>query len=193
MEAPAKAATKVTVEGVEDSAELLEELLPLIYDELRELAKRYLSRERPDDTLQATALVHEAYLRLAKQRGIPWQNRAHLFAVAAQMMRRILVNRARDRRRLKRGGDSAHVTLEVARETASPPSVDLVELDEVLAKLATRDEYQSRIVELRYFGGLTIAETASVLEVSPATVKNKWNVARAWLFRELCLGAENVS
>jgi RNA polymerase sigma factor (TIGR02999 family) len=193
MESPAKPATGAKNHGVDGGVGTLEELLPSVYNGLRRLAKQYLSHERPDHTLQATALVHEAYLRLADQRAVPWQNQAYLFVMAAQMMRRILVNHARDRRRLKRGGGLARLTLEDRREAASSCSVDLVELDEALAKLATRDEQQSRVVELRYFGGLTIAETASVLEVSAATVKNKWNVARAWLFRELCLGGGNGS
>jgi RNA polymerase sigma factor (TIGR02999 family) len=129
--------------------------------------------------------VHEAYLRLVDQREVPWQNRAHLFALAAQMMRRILVNHARDRKRLKRGGSRTLLTLDEVVHSANARSVDLVALDDALLALATLDDQKSRIIELRYFGGLTIAETATVLGVSPATVKNKWSVARAWLHREL--------
>jgi RNA polymerase sigma factor (TIGR02999 family) len=170
---------------------MLEELFPTMYDELRRAARRYLSTERKHHTLQPTSLVHEAYLRLFNQRAVPFQNPPHFFAVAAQRMRRILVNHARDRQRLKRGGTSTRVTLDKAVDKASERSVDLVELDQALAKLATRDPELSRIVELRYFAGLTIAEAADILGVSPATVKNKWSMARAWLHRELRLGGQD--
>ena len=185
MEAPVKPVTQILTDWRQGRADALDELMPIVYQELRRLARRYLHRERPGHTLQATALVHEAYLRLVHQPAVPWQNRAHLFALAAQMMRRILVNHVRDRQRLKRGGVRTRLTLDNVVEGANARSVDLVALDDALEALATRDEQQSRIIELRYFGGLTIVETAAVLEVSPATVKNKWNMARAWLHREL--------
>jgi RNA polymerase sigma factor (TIGR02999 family) len=191
MESPAKGSNQVLVNGDHASSDVLEELFPTVYDELRRAARRYLSTERKHHTLQPTALVHEAYLRLFNQRAVPFQNPAHFFAIAAQMMRRILVNHARDRQRLKRGGTSTRVTLDKAVDKASERSVDLVELDQALAKLATRDQELSRIVELRYFAGLTIAEAADVLGVSPATVKNKWSMARAWLHRELRLGGQD--
>jgi RNA polymerase sigma factor (TIGR02999 family) len=185
MEARAKPVTHLLIDWGQGRAEALDELMPIVYQELRRVARRYLRRERVGHTLQTTALVHEAYLRLVDQQAIPWQSRAHLFALAAQMMRRILVDHARDRKRFKRGGAQTRVTLDKVVESASARAVDLVALDDALQALATRDEQQSRIVELRYFGGLTIAEAAAVLDVSPATVKNKWTLARAWLHREL--------
>lgn len=184
MESPVKPVPQILSDW-QGRTEDLDELMPIMYDELRRLARRYLHRERAGHTLQATALVHEAYLRLVDQPGVRWQNRAHLLALAAQMMRRILVNYSRDRRRLKRGGAPTRLTLDKVVEGANARSVDLVALDDALEALATRDEQQSRIIELRYFGGLTIAETAALLGLSPATVKNKWSVARAWLHREL--------
>jgi RNA polymerase sigma factor (TIGR02999 family) len=185
MVAGAKPLTQVLIDWGQGRAEALDELMPIVYQELRRLARRYLRGERVGHTLQATALVHEAYLRLVDQQAIPWQSRAHLFALAAQMMRRILVSHARDRKRLKRGGVQTRVTLDNVVDSASARAIDLVALDDALRALATRDEQQSRIIELRYFGGLTIAEAAAVLDVSPATVKNKWTLARAWLHREL--------
>jgi len=185
MVAGAKPLTQMLIDWGQGRAEALDELMPIVYQELRRLARRYLRGERVGHTLQATALVHEAYLRLVDQQAIPWQSRAHLFALAAQMMRRILVSHARDRKRLKRGGVQTRVTLDNVVDSASARAIDLVALDDALRALATRDEQQSRIIELRYFGGLTIAEAAAVLDVSPATVKNKWTLARAWLHREL--------
>jgi len=184
-DSPTKSVTRLLGDWRQGRADALDELMPIVYDELRRLARRYLHHERPGHTLQATALVHEAYLRLVDQPGVSWQNRAHLYALAAQMMRRILVNYARDRTRLKRGGATTRLTLDKVVEAATARSVDLVALDDALEALATLDDQKSRIIELRYFGGLTIAETAAVLGVSPATVKNKWSVARAWLHREL--------
>jgi RNA polymerase sigma factor (TIGR02999 family) len=160
-------------------------LLPLVYDELRRLAHRYLQRERPDHTLQATALVHEAYLRLIDQRQAQWQNRAHFFGLAAQMMRRILIDHARQHHAAKRGGAEQKLSLDEAVWVSAERTTDLVALDDALTRLAVLDPQQSRIVELRFFGGLTIEETAEVLGVSPATVKRDWSMAKAWLYREL--------
>jgi len=166
--------------------EALDTLLPLVYEELHRQASRYLRRERPDHTLQTTALIHEAYMKLVDQREVNWQNRAHFFGIAAQMMRRILVDYARQRHRAKRGGIAEDLLLEKAALVVSEErSIDLVALDEALTRLAKFDERQARIVELRYFSGLNIEETAEVLRISPATVKNDWNVAKAWLRYEI--------
>jgi len=161
------------------------ELVPLIYGELRRLARGYMRRERPDHTLQATALVHEAYLRLMEEQAVDWQGRAHFFAVAAQLMRRILVDHARARQAAKRGGDAPRISLEEDFVYAEEKSGGLVDLDEALARLAELDPRQSRIVELRFFGGLSVEETAEVLGISARTVKRDWNVARAWLYKEI--------
>jgi RNA polymerase sigma factor (TIGR02999 family) len=168
--------------GDEDA---LAHLLPLVYDELRQIAARYLRRERVDHTLQATALVHEAYLRLVDQSHAQWQNRAHFFGVAAQVMRRLLVDHARRQHAAKRGGAAPMLALDDALRVADARAMDVVALDEALTALAMLDPQQSRIVELRFFGGLTIEETAEVVRVSPATVKRDWNIAKAWLYREL--------
>lgn len=152
----------------------LDELMPLVYAELRRLARRYMNRESPGHTLQTTALVNEAYLRLVDAREVRWQNRAHFFAVAAQMMRRILVDFARSRQNLKRGGD-----------------VQQVSLDEALSTLAALDPRQAQVVELRFFGGLSNEETAEVLKVSVGTVRRDWSLAQAWLYRELNRGGES--
>jgi RNA polymerase sigma factor (TIGR02999 family) len=166
----------------------LERLMPLVYDELRRLARSYLRRERPDHTLQPTALVNEAYLRLIEQRSVTWKNRAHFFGIAAQMMRRILVNHALAKRAAKRGGFADTLTLEDAEARRLVPDargVDVLSLDEALQELARLDERQSRVVELRYFGGLSIEEAAAALDLSPATVKREWSTARVWLRRRL--------
>jgi RNA polymerase sigma factor (TIGR02999 family) len=163
----------------------VDELLPIVYEELRRLAAAYLRRERPGQTLQPTALVHEAYLRLLKDRPDRWQNRAHFCAIAAHSMRQILIDRARARGALKRGGELPRVTLDEALVAGGERSIDLVALDEALERLAALDPEQARLVELRFFGGLTIEETAEAMAISPATVKRHWTVARAWLAREL--------
>ena len=166
--------------------EALDRLLPLVYDELHRQAARYMRRERPNHTLQTSALVNEAYLQLVDQREANWQNRAHFFAIAAQAMRRILVNYAKARHRHKRGGARENLPLEEAAHVASEGGgVDLVALDEALTRLAGFDVQQARVVELRYFSGLSIEETASALGISPATVKRDWNMAKAWLLQEL--------
>jgi RNA polymerase sigma-70 factor (ECF subfamily) len=163
-------------------------LMPLVYDELRRLADHYLRQERPDHTLQPTALVHEAYLKLIDQTRVDWQNRAHFFGVAAQLMRRILVDHARRHRASKRGGFQQKLTLDEAVDYSQPRDLDLVALDDALNALAQMDARQSQIVELRFFGGLTIEETAEALGVSPATVKVDWSMAKAWLRREISRG-----
>lgn len=167
-------------------------LMPLVYDELRRLADHYLRQERPDHTLQPTALVHEAYLKLIDQTRVDWQNRAHFFGVAAQLMRRILVDHARRHRASKRGGFQQKLTLDEAVDYSQPRDVDLIALDDALNALAKLDERQSRIVELRFFGGLTIEETAEALGISPATVKVDWSMAKAWLRREIGRGSDDA-
>lgn len=167
------------------SPEALDELIPIVYAELRKLARQQLRGERPDHSLQPTTLTHEAFLRLFGTRQVGWQNRAHFFAVASQLMRRVLVEHARKRQTVKRGGMPTRVTLDEADRSVEPVDVDVVALHEVLTELEEVDPRQSRIVELRYFGGLNIDETAEVLSVSPATVKRDWRVAKLWLRRAL--------
>lgn len=168
--------------------EVFDKLVPIVYEELRRQAARYLRRERPGHTLQTTALIHEAYIRLIDQKNVRWQNRAHFFAIAAQLMRRILVDHARSRQAAKRGGSDIKLPLEEAIIASEGREVDLVALDEALKRLAAIDPQQSRVVELRFFSGLNVEETAEVLEVSPRTVKRDWNVAKAWLRREISEG-----
>jgi len=163
----------------------LDRLLPLVHDELHKLAHRYIAGERPGHPLQTTALVNEAYLRLIDSSRVRWQNRAHFFAVSAQLMRRILVDVARARHKLKRGGGTIQVALDEAAVVAQEPSADLVALDEALTTLAAFDERKSKVVELRFFGGLSVEETAEVLKVSTVTVMRDWGLAKAWLLREL--------
>jgi len=158
-------------------------LIPLVYDELRRIAAGYIRRERPGQTLQATALVNEAFVRLASERPRPFANRQHFVAIAALSMRQILVQRARARKAAKRGGAPDRVTLEESLVSTEPAGVDVLALDEALTRLAAFDPEQARIVELRYFGGLTVDETAEVVGTSPATVKRQWAMARAWLKR----------
>jgi RNA polymerase sigma factor (TIGR02999 family) len=167
----------------DDSA--FDKLVPLVYKELRVLAQRYMRHERPDHTLRATALVNEAYLRLIDVNRIQWQNRAHFLAFAAQTMRRILVEFARNRHRQKRGGDAIRVTLDDALGMAEEKQADLVALNDALTALASFDARMSQMVELRFFGGLSVQETADVLKVSPETVMRDWKTARVWLLREL--------
>jgi RNA polymerase sigma factor (TIGR02999 family) len=162
-----------------------EELIPLVYDELRRLAHRQLRGERTNHTLQTAELVHETYLRLVDSSRVQWQNRAHFLAVAAQSMRRILVDAARSRQSLKRGGEQTRVALDAELTIAGAPNVDVVALDDALESLSRMDQRRSRVVELRFFGGLTVEETAAVLDVSPETVMRDWKVAKAWLFKQL--------
>lgn len=160
-------------------------LMPLVYDELRRLAQSYLRRERPDHTLQPTALVHEAYLRLVNQSRVEWQNRAHFYAVAAQMMRRILIDHARTHASEKRGGSGRRLSLDEASFMPQERAADLLALDDALKQLSITDERKSRVVELRFFGGLSVKEAAEVLGVHTATVERDWVVAKAWLYREI--------
>lgn len=164
-----------------DSA-ALDQLIPIVHDELRAVAARYLRRERQDHTLQPTALVNEAYLRLIDQKQVQWQNRAHFVGVAAQMMRRILVDHARNHNRAKRGGGARKVPLDEVAVLSEERADDLVRLDEALTALAAFDDRKSRVVEMRYFGGLSVKETAEVLQVSEMTVARDWKLAKAWLY-----------
>ncbi|MDQ3649481.1 MAG: sigma-70 family RNA polymerase sigma factor [Acidobacteriota bacterium] len=163
----------------------LEKLLPLIEQELHRIARRYMRRENPGHTLQTTALVNEAYFRLIDQRDVHWQNRAHFFGIAAQIMRRILMNYARDRQRDKRGGKAVQVSLSEVAVITEEKSDELIALDESLKRLAVIDERKCRVVELRYFGGLSVEETAEVLGISTITVARDWKMAKAWLAREI--------
>lgn len=172
-------------EWSDGNEQALEEMLPLIYDELRRLAHNFLYRERPGHTLQTTALVHEAYIKLIDQRDARWQNRAHFFAIAAQAMRRILIDSARKHVAEKRGGGGQKLSLAEIATISPEPNTNLLALDEALNRLAEIDSQQSRIIELRYFGGLTIEETAEVMRLSPATIKREWTMARAWLHQAL--------
>ncbi|HEX8247144.1 MAG TPA: sigma-70 family RNA polymerase sigma factor [Pyrinomonadaceae bacterium] len=170
--------------------EALDALVPLVYDELHRQAHRFLRGERPNHTLQTSALINEAYLRLVGQKDVEWQNRTHFFGIAANMMRRILVDYAKTKQRVKRGGADENLPLEealtvVAEITNEDTQIDLILLNEALNKLTALDERQARIVELRYFSGLTVEETAQVLDVSEMTVKRDWNVAKAWLRRAI--------
>jgi RNA polymerase sigma factor (TIGR02999 family) len=163
----------------------LERLMPLVYGELRRLARRHMNRQRPGHTLQTTALVNEAYLRLIDSSQVQWQNRAHFFAVSAQLMRRILVDFARSRKSLKRGAEARQITLDDSLEVSSERGADMIALDDALNALAEMNPRQSQIVELRYFGGLSEEEIAEALKISPRTVRRDWSLARAWLYREL--------
>lgn len=170
--------------------EAADKLMLLVYNELRRLAASYISRQRSDHTLQPTALVHEAYMKLVDLSHVDWQDRAHFFAVAARTMRHILVDHARAVAADKRGGAAHKIALDDAISFSDQPDIDLLLLNEALNQLALQDEQQSRIVEMRFFGGLTVEETAAVLKISPATVKREWSTARAWLFRQM-KSAEN--
>jgi RNA polymerase sigma-70 factor (ECF subfamily) len=163
----------------------LDKLMPLVYAELHRLAHHYMSRERLGHTIQTTALVNEVYLKLVDQRRVHWQNRAHFFAISAQLMRRILVDHARSHAYAKRGGGARKVSLEDVADLSRIRAAEIVALDEVLAVLADIDPRQSRVVELRFFGGLTIKETAEVLGLSSATIKSEWRIAKAWLYHQL--------
>jgi len=184
-ESPTKDVTKMLVDWSNGDRSARDQLLPLVYYELRKLAERYLRREAPGNTLQATALVHEAYLQLVDQKQVNWQNRAHFFGAAANLMRQILIQHARAKHAEKRGGNQHKLYLDEAGDIAVERNIDLIALDDALNDLAAIAPQQSRVVELRFFGGLSIEETAEALGVSPATVKREWNMAKAWLHREL--------
>lgn len=177
--------TRLLLELSGGNREAVDELTPLLYRELKRIAAAQLRRERPGHTLQVTALVHEAYLKLVEQRGVTWQNRAHFFGVAAQAMRRILLDYAKGRSRGKRGGGAPQTSLDEALAVSHDRAFELVEIDEALRHLAAFDGRQAKVVELRFFGGLSVEETAEALGVSAPTVKREWAVARAWLHREL--------
>jgi RNA polymerase sigma factor (TIGR02999 family) len=172
--------------------EALERMMPIVYGELHRLAHRYMNRERAGHTLQTSALVNEAYLRLIDQRSVKWHNRTHFFAIAAQMMRRILVDHARGRQYAKRGAGAVHVSLDHADLRSNGPAAEVVALDEALTKLESMDPQQARVVELRFFGGLTIKETAEALGLSVDMVKREWSTAKAWLYREIGGGLDET-
>jgi RNA polymerase sigma-70 factor, ECF subfamily len=183
---PPDGITELLIDWGQGDQLALEKLMPLVYDELRRLANNYLRREPAGHTLQPTALVNEAYLKLVGQRKVNWQNRAHFFAISAKLMRRILVDHARQRQAVKRGGsDQQRLSITSAETIVKQPAIDLLALNEALDELAQMDPQQGRIVELRFFGGLSIEETAEVLSISHATVERDWKLARAWLRRQL--------
>ena len=177
--------TGLLVEWSNGDKAALDELLPLVEVELHRLAHQQLRRLKPGDTLQTTALINETYLRLVVQRNVNWQNRAHFFGIAAQLMRRILLNYLRDQKRQKRGGNAVHISFSEVAVIAPQKTDELLALDEALERLQTLDERKSRVVELRYFGGLSVEETAEVLQISQITVMGDWNFAKAWLAREI--------
>ncbi|HEU0253565.1 MAG TPA: sigma-70 family RNA polymerase sigma factor [Pyrinomonadaceae bacterium] len=177
--------TQLLAEWSDGDQSALDELYPLVYEELHRLARRYMSRERKGHTLQTTALINEAYVRLVDQRNVHWANRSHFFAISAQIMRRILIDHARRHAYAKRGGGAHQVSLEEAATVVPDQSLDLVRLDEALKSLAEMDPRRSQVVELRYFGGLNNEEIAGVLKVSENTVTRDWNMARAWLYQQL--------
>ncbi len=183
METPAPNTTQLLAESRNGDQHALQVLFPLVYDELRRISAHLLRRERADHTLQPTALVHEAYLRMVDQTRVDWQSRAHFLAIAAQMLRRVLVDYARAKHRAKRG--SGRIVLSLQDVPGPAPNLDVLALDEALIELARIDPQQSRIVECRFFAGISIEETAASLGISPATVKRDWAVARAWLYRRL--------
>jgi RNA polymerase sigma factor (TIGR02999 family) len=180
-----KDVTTLLLEWRDGNRQALDDLMPLVYDQLRHLAARQLRHERPNHTLHSTALVHEAYLKLIDQRRVHWKDREHFFAVAAQAIRRILVTYARSRNASKRGGGNTLLAFDESIALPERKDVDLIRLDDALESLARLDPQQARIIELRFFAGLTIEGTAEVLEISASTVNREWNLARAWLHREL--------
>ena len=183
--------TQLLIDWSKGDKAALDALLPVVYEELRHQAARYLRRERAGHTLQTTALIHEAYIKLIDQRNVHWQNRAHFFGIAAQAMRRILVDHARAKNRAKRGGSDIRVSFNEANLVGQQQDLDIEALDEALTRLSEIDEQQSRIVELRFFSGLTVEETAEVLGISTATVKRDWSMAKAWLHREISTEVEH--
>ncbi|HKP80402.1 MAG TPA: sigma-70 family RNA polymerase sigma factor [Pyrinomonadaceae bacterium] len=186
MKSPARhQITELLAEWREGNQSALDELYPLVYDELHRLARRYMSRERKDHTLQTTALINEAYVRMVDQKNVNWANRSHFFAISAQIMRRILIDHARRHAYAKRGGGAQQVSLEEVAAIAPDQGRELVRLDEALKTLAERDPRRCQVVELRYFGGLNNEEIAGVLHVSENTVTRDWNMARAWLYQQL--------
>ena len=177
--------TQLLIDWSNGDRAALDKLMPLIDTELRRLAHRYMNRERPGHTLQTTALVNEAFLRLVNRQNLHWQNRAHFFGIAAQLMRTILVDHARSHASAKRGGGARKLELDEAMVVSQQKASEVIALDDALKQLALLDPQQSRIVELRFFGGLTVEEAAEVLQISPATIKREWRTAKAWLYHEL--------
>jgi len=187
--ASSQTVTQLLVRWKQGDSSALDALLPLVYDELRKLARHYLASEKPGHTLQSTALVHEAYLRLSGQSPVAMENRTHFFGIAARLMRQILVDNARARRASKRDAGCI-VTLDQSANILENQTLDLIALDDALTELARLDERQARIVDLRFFAGLSVEDTAQALDISPATVKRSWMAARLWFYRELNRGAE---
>jgi RNA polymerase sigma factor (TIGR02999 family) len=183
--APTHEVTQLLQAWGEGDRAALDRLMPMVYQELRRIAKRNMARERPGHTLQTTALVNEVYLRLVDEQKVTWQDRAHFFAICARTMRRILVDFARSRRYQKRGGGEAPISLEESLVISGRPGADLVALDDALSSLAALDPRKSQVIELRFFGGLSVEETAEALKISPETVMRDWKMAKAWLYREL--------
>jgi RNA polymerase sigma-70 factor, ECF subfamily len=183
--------TQLLVEWSDGNQSALDELYPLVYDELHRLARRYMSRERKGHTLQTTALINEAYVRLVDQKNVHWANRSHFFAISAQIMRRILIDHARRHAYAKRGGGAQQISLDEAATVVSGQASELLRLDEALKSLAEMDPRRSQVVELRYFGGLSNEEIAGVLKVSENTVTRDWNMARAWLYQQLAGSSAN--
>ena len=182
---PSPEVTQLLLDWGNGDAAALERLTPLVYEELRRLAHQHMNRERRDHTLQTSALVNEAYLRLVEQRDVRWQNRAHFFSITSRLMRRILVDHARAQRYAKRGGNAIQVSLDEAALVSQERAGELVALDEALTSLAVIDQRKSQVVELRFFGGMSVEETAAALDVSPITVKRDWSTAKAWLYRAI--------
>jgi len=182
---PSPEVTHLLLDWGNGDAAALERLTPLVYEELRRLAHQHMNRERRDHTLQTSALVNEAYLRLVEQRDVRWQNRAHFFSIASRLMRRILVDHARAQRYAKRGGNAIQVSLDETALVSQERAGELVALDEALTSLAVIDQRKSQVVELRFFGGMSVEETAAALDVSPITVKRDWSTAKAWLYRAI--------
>ena len=188
MKNAAHEVTQLLIAGCDGEQAAWDELMPLVYEELHRLAHKHMVRERSGHTLQTSALVNEAYLRLIEQKNCSWQNRAHFLGIAAHMMRRILVDHARGRRYLKRGGEAVLVDVEESMIVSPSRAAEVVALDDALARLAEIDPRTSQLVELRFFGGLSIAEAAEVLQVSPGTVMRDWTLAKAWLRKEIVTG-----
>jgi RNA polymerase sigma factor (TIGR02999 family) len=180
-----KEVTQLLIDWSRGDQAALDSLMPLVYEELRRMANRYMRRERVGHTLQTTALINEAYLRLIEQQHVQWHSRAHFFAIAAQLMRRILVDYARSHTRAKRGGGALRVSLNEATVSSPERGVELIALDDALQRLAVIDPRKSQVVELRFFGGLSIEDAAAVLKVTPMTVVRDWKTAKAWLHREI--------
>lgn len=185
--------TQLLIDCSKGSQDAFKQLFPLVYEELRRLAHRYMTQERPGHTLQTTAVVHEAYLRLIDQKHVQWQNRAHFFAIASQMMRRILITHAQSHAYAKRGGGALKVSLDEAAVLSQERASELIALDEALKGLTAIDPRRSQVVELRFFGGLSNEEIAEVLNISTNTVTRDWNVAKAWLYREMSKEQEDES